>query len=188
MNGRQLCCFYNVVKKIIHSLHLHQSSTVAQDWVTSIMSLWWRKCRECPRPSLSVTAPTLTSASTRWCATPPRNRRRSTCQRSGPNSSFLTLQTAWKKIKKTTTWHGFSSELSSRSFLFYSWWRESTLEPSPWVSPTPALMSCPWNSKQRRKVGHQHVWSWWWCHQCMNVCMIYCKSVWAKASAKCPKM
>lgn len=56
----------------------------AQDWATLIMLLWWRKCQECQQPSLSVTAPTLTSVSTRWYAMPMRNRRRSTCQRSGP--------------------------------------------------------------------------------------------------------
>ena len=25
-------------------------------------------------------------------------------------------------------------------------------------------------------------------HQCMNICMIYCKLFWTKVSAKCPKM
>lgn len=39
-------------------------------------------------------------------------------------------------------------------FPVSSWWQESMLEPSPWVSQTPALMSYLWNLGLRKKVGN----------------------------------
>lgn len=66
-----------------------QWSMAAQAWATSTMSSWWRSCPEYLRPSLWATAPTPTSVSTRWCVTPTRSRRRSTCQRSEQKAPFF---------------------------------------------------------------------------------------------------